>query len=106
MNASFEKNANFNSNNRIFEEYFVESARPVDLPRRLLESCTAIARRVSAYARQSALARVLRVSGVAASLIGFVGVIGAMERGTLSLGAGLLIGALLIGVEYLCLRKQ
>ncbi|MBQ9131835.1 MAG: hypothetical protein IJX62_05125 [Clostridia bacterium] len=106
MNASFEKNNAFNSNNRIFEGYFVESARPVDLPRRLTDGCFAVARRLSELTRQSALLRVLRVSGVAASLIGFVGVIGAMERGTLSLGAGLLVGALLVGIEYLCLKKQ
>lgn len=95
MNASYEKNGYFDSNTRIFEGCFTEPAPRENHLQKLL-------------ARVSALpvARVLRVAGTTLSLVGFVGVIGAMERGTVSLLSGLCIGALLIGVEYLCLRGR
>ena len=48
--------------------------------------------------------RLARVSGVVLSLIGILGIAGAMEAGRLSLWVGLLLSALLIGVECLCLR--
>ena len=106
MNASFEKNSTFNSNSRIFDAYFVETAQTASMGRRAvdtLSACVASARSIWKY---SAISRILRAVGVAASLVGFVGIIGAMERGTLGLGAGLVMGLLLMGMEYLCLRKS
>ena len=95
MNASYEKNGRFNSNTRIFEACFTEAAPRENHLQKLLSRISALP-----------LGRVLRVAGTALSLVGFVGVIGAMEKGTVSLLSGLCIGALLIGVEYLCLRGR
>jgi hypothetical protein len=54
----------------------------------------------------SARARVLvRVCGIALSLIGLTGVVGAIEAGSISIGFGLLLGLLMIGVEFFCLKK-
>lgn len=99
MNASYEKNGRFDSNSRIFEGYYTESAPRTDGLRKALEAL-----RSSEKART--VSTTLRVLGTALSLVGFVGVIGAMESGSLSLLKGLAIGAILIGVEYLCLRRR
>lgn len=99
MNASYEKNGRFDSNSRIFEGYCTECA-----PRESALSNTLSSLREKAASLP--LLRTLRALGTALSLVGFVGVIGAMEKGSLGLLSGLAIGALLIGVEYLCLRGR
>ena len=38
--------------------------------------------------------------------IGMIGIFGAVECGSLGIGAGFLLGMLLVAVEYLCLRTQ
>ena len=53
-----------------------------------------------------AVRRLARAGGVVLALLGMIGAAGAMERGTLPLGAGLLICAALLGVEFLCLRTR
>ena len=106
MNASFEKNGSFNSNNRIFDAYFVESAKPTGAWERIANAMSACVSSAYSIWKYSALSRILRAVGVSASLVGFVGIIGAMERGAIGLGAGLLMGLALVGIEYLCLRKN
>lgn len=99
MNASYERNGRFDSNSRIFEGYYTESAPRASKLRNALES-------ICASEKARTLFATLRVFGTALSLVGFVGVIGAMENGSLSLLNGLLLGSLLLSVEYLCLRRR
>lgn len=106
MNTTFEKNSNFNSNNRIFEGYFEEPAKAVGTLRRGVDSFLYIIISVITAMTSAKAIALYKVFGVACSLVGFIGVIGAVERGSLGFGAGLLIGAVLIGVEYLCLRPR
>ncbi len=47
-----------------------------------------------------------KVGTVALCLVGMIGLIGGMEAGVLPLPAGLLLGAGLIGIEFLCLRRK
>ena len=105
MNSCFEKKEHFDSNNRIFEAYFLEEAQPANRLQKVLDTLSAFLLAVLAFLGCAAFRRWVRVSGVALSLVGFIGVIGAMQHGSVSLMAGLLIGALLLGVEYLCLRS-
>lgn len=106
MNAYFENSRSFNSNSRTFDAYFVENAKPLGGWRKVTDALSSVAASAYSIWKYSALCRILRAVGVAASLVGFVGIIGAMERGTIGLGAGLLMGLLLVGAEYLCLRKS
>ena len=104
MNASFEKNGNFNSNSRIFEAYFTDAKTKENVLQKLSSVCEK-AVNFAALAKSRSVLRAVRLLGMAGSLVGFVGIIGAIECGTLGLGSGLLLGALLIGIEYLCLKK-
>lgn len=106
MNAYFENNGAFNSNSRIFEGYFTETETRTG---RLQRTWEKLFFRMAGFARaltDSRICRLIKSITVALSLIGFVGVIGAMERGGLGIGAGLLIGVALVGLEYLCLRSR
>ncbi len=104
MNTYFDKNESFNSNNRIFEAYYQEVRKPAGKLQRALDALLSSLCALSKAENKAKVIRVARLLGMAVSLVGFVGVIGAMESGMLGLGSGLLIGALLVGAEYLCLR--
>ena len=106
MNAYFENNGSFNSNKRIIEACFTEAAKPVGLTRRIGELLLSMPIAFFSAITSAKTKSFLKLFSVAASLCGFVGVIGAMERGTLGLGAGLLIGMLLVAIEFLCLRRH
>lgn len=54
----------------------------------------------------SAVRRLAKTAAVALCLIGMIGVAGAMEIGNLPLGAGVLICAGLLIVEFLLLRRR
>ena len=106
MNTYFDKNEHFNSNRRIFETYYQEAARPAGRLQRALDALLGGASALVSALSGAKARRLAKALTVAVSLVGFVGVIGAMERGSLGLGSGLLIGAILVGAEYLCLRGR
>jgi hypothetical protein len=106
MNTTFEQNSNFNSKSRIYEGYFEESASRAGNIRRGLESFLYIIASILTAMTSAKAIALFKVIGVAGALVGFVGIIGAVEQGTLGMGAGLLLGTLLVGIEYLCLRPK
>ncbi|MBQ8432358.1 MAG: hypothetical protein IJX28_05695 [Clostridia bacterium] len=106
MNRSVERNDYTHSDNGIFEAFFTESQsyktglqKGVDA----LLSFLFVLRRILCG---QAVRKWSKVVSLSLCLVGFVGVIGAMERGTLGLGMGMLIGAGLLLVEYFCLRSK
>ncbi len=102
MNKYFDKNDTFNSNSRIYEGCFTD-ARSAKNPLKKLSEMLFL---VLHFLTGQAVVRKIKAVAVALSLIGFVGIIGAMETGSLGLGTGLLIGALLLAIEYLCLSQR
>ena len=92
----------FNSNRRIYEGYFADVTNTKNSWKRISDFLFLILRFLSGQT----VIRTVKTVAIALSLIGFVGIIGAMENGTLGLGAGLLIGTLLLAIEYLCLRGR
>ena len=102
MNKYFEKNGSFHSNNRIYEGYFTEAEVRNGLGKKVFDLLLFI---VNLLLNETFLRRAKLVV-VAASLIGLIGVVGAMDAGSLGMGSGLLIGLVLILVEYLCLKGR
>ena len=54
--------------------------------------------------RDRSVRRVIRYSLVAICFFCFIGLIGGIERGTVSIGGGIVLGLLLIFVEIYCLK--
>lgn len=106
MDIFYQQNSKIHSNNDIFEVYFEESVMRAGTLRRMLDRMLAFFSHMLLSLTSARAKAIFRVGGVAVSLVGMVGVIGAMESGAVSLLGGVLIGALLIGVEYLCLRRH
>ena len=106
MNTTFEQKRNFNSNSRIFEGYFEETVSRAGSFRRGLDSFLYIIAAILTALTSAKAIALFKVVGVASALVGFVGIIGAVEQGTLGMGMGFLLGALLVGIEYLCLRPK
>ena len=106
MNAYFDHNERIDTNNRIIEAYFSDVTVAPGLLSRLADGLLSFLFAMWKALTCDVARRVIRACEVAVSLVGLVGIVGAMERGTLALGAGLFIGLALVGVEYLCLRPR
>ena len=106
MNTTFEQNSNFNSKSRTYEGYFEESASRAGNIRSGLESFLYIIASILTAMTSAKAIALFKVIGMAGALVGFVGIIGAVEQGTLGMGAGFGLGTLLVGIEYLCLRSK
>ena len=106
MNTYYQNNGQFASNNDIFEEYFFGGARPVSAWKKAADRVLAILSALLIFFTGARVRTVVRVCGATLSLVALVGVIGAMEHGSLGLFAGFVIGVLLIGLEFICLRRK
>ena len=106
MNTTFDKNINFDSKSRIFETCFEEAKKLAKQIFRGVDSFLCIIIALLNALTSAKTVAIFKLLGVAGALIGFVGIIGAVEQGTLTLGTAFLIGAILIGIEYLCLRPR
>ncbi len=95
MNRYMNQNQQYDSNTRIFSG----SRRNASLLSVLLAALLSVT-------ENKVLMGVVRATVTVIVLVSFVGIIGAMDAGSLGMGAGLLIGALLLAAEYLCLRRQ
>ena len=106
MNKDYSENHNFFSNNGIMSAFYDEIANNTNDRKSGLETLRSSARNawmILTGAKARTLAKVL---AAVASMIGLVGVVGAMELGNISLAAGGTIGLLLILAEYLCIRPK
>lgn len=106
MNTYYQNNNRLNSNNDIFEEYFFGGSRPVSGAKKAADHLLALLSAFLLFITSARVRTVARVTLAALSLVGFVGIIGAVEVGTLGMGAGALLGLLFIGLEVLCLYRK
>ena len=105
MNVSYQNNERVYSNNDIFCDYFNVGARPSKI-RKAADAMLAALSVILAFLTAARTRVIARAIGFGLCLVGFVGIIGAMETGAISLGFGLVLGAALLGIEALCLRRQ
>ena len=106
MNAYFDRNNEFNSNRRIIEAYFTESVRQPSAAWKASKALLSMLEALLALFTCAKAKCIFKALSVAACLVGFIGIIGAMEQGTLGLGIGFLAGMALVGIEFLCLRRR
>ncbi len=106
MNTCFDKNSEFDSNKRIIEAYFGEDAIPSSPWRKYAEQLLFLLSALLRVLTCTKARRICKAVSLALCLVGFIGIIGAMERGVIGLGLGLLIGIAIIGIEALCLRSH
>ena len=101
MNKTFDEKAYFFSNSGIYTESSVakavnqKSVRFASLLLALIGFLTGVKARVA-----------WKVTTTALCLVGMIGIVGGMETGVLSLPLGLVFGLVLVGVEFLCLRRK
>ncbi len=104
MNAYYDKNEQFISNNRTYDAYFTESAKSASARQYASDILLSILFSLLRFLSGARVRCIVRVCAVAVSLVGFIGVIGAVEHGTLSMLGGVLLGGIFMGIEYLALR--
>jgi hypothetical protein len=106
MNAYFDHHERIDTNSRIIEAYFSDVTTAPGVFSRGIDAVLTFLFAMWKALTSDVARRVVKALGVAISLVGLCGVIGAIERGTLGLGAGLVIGLAIVGIEYLCLRPR
>ncbi len=106
MNASYNKKYDFDSNNRIYEGYFTEVKKEKSKLAKLLSSLLACLFGVWQLLSQVGVRRVVKVAMIPLLVIGFLGVACSVESGAIGFGLGLLLLALLLVAEFLCLRTK
>ena len=104
MNRSYTKNDAFVSNNGIYDALYGDGAFQEKRLEKWLDGalCKLIA--LMQILTGATARRLARVCGVVVSLIGIIGVAGAIETGRLSIPFGLLLAGLFVATEYFCLR--
>lgn len=106
MNASCEKNNAFNSNTRIYEGYFTDALVGQNSRSHRVDVWLSALLSLLHILSSPTVRRLCKTVLVALCLVGFVGIVGAVEQGTLGMGAGFLLGGALVAIEYLCLRGR
>ena len=106
MNKYYDNRNEYISNNRIFEAYFTEADYVRSPLKKALDAILSVLISVLGALTSARAKAIIRVSAIALCMVGFVGTIGAVERGTLSMGLAFLIGLVLVSIEILCLKKH
>ena len=102
MNKYYVTNEQFNSNKRIFEAYYKEAEIKPSILQRVADFWLAL---LSVLTSERART-VAKAASVALCLIGLIGIAGAIENGTLSIGVGILVATVLLGIEFFSLKKS
>ena len=105
MNKVFANEQYIISNKRIIEAYFTEAEIAPNALRKVLDRICALLVSILSVLTSARAVALFKTAAVVGCLIGFVGLIGAMERGSLSLLGGLLLSVPVIGIEYLTLKS-
>ncbi|MBQ8309994.1 MAG: hypothetical protein IJX80_03160 [Clostridia bacterium] len=106
MNAYYNKNRYYNSNNDIFESYFYGRTKTAPSWKRLADRLLSYLCIILSVLTGAMAKRLYKAASVALCLVGIAGLIGAMESGTLPLWSGILISIPLLAVEFFTLRKH
>ena len=104
MNRSYTENDQFISNSGIYAQLYGEAEFDKKSIRSKLNVLLFKLYSLIEILVGATALRLYKVAGAALSLIGIIGIAGAIETGRLSIVAGLFLCALLLGVEYVCLR--
>ena len=106
MNRYYEKESTFNSNSRIFKAYYQE-ADLCNRPRfgALRRGVKQLREMLQTVVSTRAL-RIVKSIVFSVLFLGFLGVAGAIEQGSLGIGTGLLLSAILLVAEYFLLRAH
>lgn len=92
MNKTFADSAVFGSNNRISGQVFVDYQKVGSF------------KKIRDAVKSEKVRQLVKVTSVALCLVGFIGVIGAMQAGTVGLLKGVFLGGILTGIESLVMR--
>ena len=105
MNKYFETSDQYISNKRIIEAYFTEAEQTASPLKKGYDVLLSFLLSIIAIMTSTAAKRVYLLSSVAVCIIGFFGLVGAVEHGSISMLTALLVGIALLGLEVLCLKR-
>ena len=104
MNAQYQKKQQINSNIDMIGSFLDSGKSGAAFLEKRVDGVLSLLAAILTFLTDTRVLAIVRVLTVAVCLVAFVGLIGAMECGALSLGFGVLLGALFFGIEVLVLR--
>ena len=102
MNKTFSNSSNIVSVNGIFERFYAEASVQSEAAKKLSDLLTKAIQILTSVKTT----RMLRAFAAAGSLVGLIGIAGAIEVGNLSPILGLVFASGMVAVEYICLKPR
>ena len=106
MNKTYDVSNRFDSNKGIYDAFYAEIVSPAFSDRNFAKKLLERIGNLRTALCGTTAKRLARVTGVACALLGIVGVAGGIQYGEISLLGGVAVTLALLGIEYLCLKKQ
>ena len=106
MNKTYDVTNKFDSNKGIYDAFYAEIVAPALSAQNFTKNLLDRLKNLRTILCGATAKRLARVTGVACALLGIVGVAGGIQHGKISLLGGIAVTVALLGVEYICLRKQ
>ena len=105
MNKTYEISNNVRSNNGIYEAFYAEVVAPSFARKSNGFEAIQKLEKLRQILTGAVAKRLATVTGAALSILGIIGVAGGIQHGKISLAGGLLVAAICLGAEYLCLKS-
>ena len=106
MNKYYDNNDQYISNKRIFEAYFTEIKREPSAFQKALRGALCLLASLAALIVAGKERGTFKAVSLALCLLGMIGLIGAMESGSISMLGGIGIALILLAIEYFCLAAR
>ena len=104
MNVQYQKKQHVDSNIDIIGSFLTNDRESVSSSQKAVDGALSLLAALLTFLSNTRVLAIVRVLTVAFCLVAFVGLIGAMECGAISLGLGVILGAVFLGIELLVLR--
>ena len=105
MNKTYEISSNIHSNNGIYDAFYAEVVAPSFARKSTGFDALQKLEKLHRILTGAVARRLATVTGAALSILGIIGVAGGIQHGRISLAGGLLVAAICLGTEYLCLKS-
>jgi len=105
MNKAYDVSRDVCSNTGIYDAFYAQIAAPVFERRNTFYKWLNRAKSICQAFTGATAKRLARVTGATLSLIGIMGIAGGIQQNRISLLGGLAVAAILLAVEFICLRN-
>lgn len=102
MNKTYDISRDICSNTGIYDAFYAQIAEPAFERKNAAYSCV---KSICKALTGTTARRLAKVTGATLSLLGLVGIAGGIQQNRISILGGIMVAAILLGVEFVCLKS-